>query len=786
MKKSWLLILLFLLLLYNDCLSVKQGKKDFLIDDFEAKDKKDALGGDWQIISDVLYCNGTSKSEMKLSTGQDNSQCAIKTVYTLGKHWGSDPFVNLISKYQEEQDFYHGIQGIKFWIRGSGQKLRLVLPSVNINDYNYWGFIINRVPDQWQEITVLWTDLRPGWGSTRPLADSLIKVTELQFHTEAGKPGESGWFEVDNVSLILDENAGSVPLIGRLSALEQERSRPEIDVNQAFYSSRGKKLAVIRCAQKLENGRFSILRQDKECLSGDLLYLKEYWNKHFWQLDFSSLKKTGEYLIRVSFNNTENEAKVCISDDLIQQAVAKTLDYFRIQRCGTDAPGWHKTCHLDDGVLPDGSAFDAVGGWHDCAGFDKEMYTTFLPVYFYTTIGFASALDWKERMLEEARWGADWIMKMTDKDGNIWCHVDPHNLSPSDFIKVWSNGVSTDNIRGNSDDRKITTNAWGPEEGVQASCMGSLVKLAYLLRGKDREYSGKCLDKAKKIMNYLTTAKFYRQGKFVGQGHSHYNLFHSGLLLADIYLYKMEQKEKYLKDARKRIDFILSQCRNKDGEYLNSSIEKVPVSAKSFDPYFNLVIFYDYYQNFPKDAYSKKIKEEFRHFMKQVMKRVDSPYGQAQVIDSELKDWIAIKTFQRNFEKPGQNISQGKNCYWLSLATVCFLAEKILKTGKYVPIAIQQVDWVLGKNPFGMSTAGEIGYRFPRMFTMYYWLENHPGAEGVMPGGVINGIGGDKNDHPYLDLRNNNYMAWETNEYWNPPTAWLAMACWLYYQWALK
>ena len=180
----------------------------------------------------------------------------------------------------------------------------------------------------------------------------------------------------------------------------------------------------------------------------------------------------------------------------------------------------------------------------------------------------------------------------------------------------------------------------------------------------------------------------------------------------------------------------------------------------------------------------------------QVLNRINqSPYGQAQLIDAELStNWIAVKTFQRSFEKPASGaasgassgITQGKNCYWLSLATVCFYANEILNTDKYTDIAINQIDWVLGKNPFGLSTVADVGYKFPRMFTMFYWLENHPASEGVIPGGSINGIGGDINDFPYLDLKNYNWMAWETNEYWNPPTAWFAIACWEYYKYTRK
>ena len=597
------------------------------------------------------------------------------------------------------------------------------------------------------------------------------------------------------LALLLSLNFSAVHFASEPSgdSLADKKFTLHIDVNQAFYAPNAEKKAVIRCDNKLDNGKFSVVdKEGKTVLSGDLKYWGEYWKKYFWILDFSKVKKEGEYNIKVYFNHERHaETAVFISTENIEKAVEKTLTYFYTQRCGTEVPKWHKLCHTDDGILPDGTRFDAAGGWHDCAGFDKEMYTTFLPVYAYATIAFESNSKWKKRMLEEARWGADWIMKMTDKSGYIWCHVEPHNLQPEEFIKTWSAGTDTDNIVGTPDDRKITKDAWGPEEGVQAANMGALAKLAYLIKDEDKEYSKKCIEKAKLIMNYLKNKDFYYAEKYyLSRGNSHYSLFHIGLLLGDIYLYKLEKNEGYLEDARKRIDFIIDNCQTKIGESLNSSIERAPVSGRNFDSYFDLVCFYEFYKGFPDDPYIQKIRQSYQNFMEnQVMERIEqSPYGQAQLIDSDLFHYIAVNTSQRNFAKPegAATVTQGKNSYWLSLATVCFYADEILNTTKYSDIAVSQIDWVVGKNPFGLSTVGEVGYGFPRMFTMWYWLDKHPATEGVIPGGVINGIGGDKNDFPYLDLKNNNWMAWETNEYWNPPTAWFAMASWRYYKWATE
>ncbi len=562
-----------------------------------------------------------------------------------------------------------------------------------------------------------------------------------------------------------------------------------VDVNQAFYAPRAKKTAVVRCNEKLDGGTFTVLDATNGVVAaGELKYWGPYWKDFFWTADFSAVKTEGTYTLRAEFDADEAaESVVWVGIEPIQQAVEKTLTYFQLQRCGVAVPGWHALCHTDDGVLPDGRHIDATGGWHDCAGFDKEMYTTFLPVYFYATIASETDLPWKDKMMDEARWGADWVMKMTDTNGFTWCHVDPHNLQPEQFTNVWARGTDTDNKIGTPDDRRITTNAWGPEEGVQAMNMGALVKLGWLLREKDPAYSARCFATARRMRKYLANHEYvYADQITLGKDNSHYAIYHAGFLLADIYLSRTDTNAAWLADARRRIEFIVDPCQAKNGEYLTSSIERTPMSGRAFDAYVHLLVFEDFCAAFPDDPAVTKIKESIWLFMEGHAARLSgrTPYGQAQLLDPDQVHYITIQTHQRNFEKPSSGVSQGKNCYLLGLATACGVADRLLGTDKYMDIAVRQIDWVVGANPFGRSTVAEVGTRFPRMFTMFYWLKDHPGSEGVIPGGVINGIGGDKDDNPVLDLRSSNWLFWETNEYWNPPTAWFAMACWQYYRWA--
>ena len=59
---------------------------------------------------------------------------------------------------------------------------------------------------------------------------------------------------------------------------------------------------------------------------------------------------------------------------ILKQTAADAVDFFFVQRCGFDVPGWHKACHLDDAKLPDGTHLDVTGGWHSAGDYNKPMW----------------------------------------------------------------------------------------------------------------------------------------------------------------------------------------------------------------------------------------------------------------------------------------------------------------------------------------------------------------------------------------------------------------------------
>jgi hypothetical protein len=53
----------------------------------------------------------------------------------------------------------------------------------------------------------------------------------------------------------------------------------------------------------------------------------------------------------------------------------------------------------------------------------------------------------------------------------------------------------------------------------------------------------------------------------------------------------------------------------------------------------------------------------------------------------------------------------GPISYFGTVAIVCLLANRLLATNRYTPVAERQVQWIFGRNPVGICFMGAAGYR---------------------------------------------------------------------------
>lgn len=155
---------------------------------------------------------------------------------------------------------------------------------------------------------------------------------------------------------------------------------------------------------------------------------------HSLRLDFSTFTTPGNYYLK-----TKQGGKITISPEFqIADSVYKgsadfCLQYLRQQRSGFN-PYLRDSCHTEDGFtvygsMPKGTFVDVSGGWHDASDY-LQYVTTSATADYYLLAAWrdfpqvfmdscqANGLPGKngvKDVLDEARWGLDWLLKMNPK-----------------------------------------------------------------------------------------------------------------------------------------------------------------------------------------------------------------------------------------------------------------------------------------------------------------------------------------------------------------------------------
>jgi hypothetical protein len=83
---------------------------------------------------------------------------------------------------------------------------------------------------------------------------------------------------------------------------------------------------------------------------------------------------------------------------------------------------------------------------------------------------------------------------------------------------------------------------------------------------------------------------------------------------------------------------------------------------------------------------------------------------------------------------------------------------EVLESGACRQAALDQLEWLLGCNPLGVSMVTGVGYRNATPYSRFY---------GPLPGGFCIGPRGTAEDEIWIDTEGRN--AWSSGEYWMPP-----------------
>ena len=530
-------------------------------------------------------------------------------------------------------------------------------------------------------------------------------------------------------------------------------SGDDIIYSHLGYYNNKEKLAFTSSTKEKE---FSLLNEGRIVYQNKIEEIHNL-NETFYILDFSDYKISGEYQIQLGDKLTK---PFLISNQIYDEALIKSLNFLRALRCGTYIEGIHSACHLNCRTInKNGDTVPSFGGWHDAG--DVSQFEIPTAEITSSLCEMAEIYQNKddilfERIKEEVRIGVTWLLQTRFGDGErslavlyrIWRHnkklknnVDVENsvaengpfenfLSSIALAKAVKIFKDTDPIladyclRASLEDyqfgldgykKGLYSKRWGPS--ITSQTLGSALASLALIYDLTKDHSLyeeasilakriiKCQETEGKVVNKELCGFFYEDEEhhwvltYEHRGHEQSPI--EGLVMAATYLKDHKDYKLWLESIKLYASFVKN-------------------SMKYTYPY-NLL---------PSTVYILgKINPD--HFT------LPEPYCKDQIdglhkLEAQVKRGIKVgeNAYLRIFPISLQR--RGFHATLLSKTKAVSLSARILNDNELYQIAINQLEWVMGKNPFNSSTMYGVGYNYHPLYVAF-----SPQIVGSLPVGIM-------------------------------------------------
>lgn len=434
------------------------------------------------------------------------------------------------------------------------------------------------------------------------------------------------------------------------------------------------------------------------------------WDLYHWEGDFSAFKHPGRYVVETVIDGTASYSPPFeIANDLV---VSKTSElayrFFYYQRCGTAVPGFHAACHLDDARTEGGDQKDLAGGWHDAGDYNK--YNGYTPESVYALV-----LVYDRRV--------DFFDHF-DRDGNDKADILDEALWGAAFLKKCLNRETLELVNTISSGYGY----WGTPDSETDNKPGT---------GDERPL------RAGQGNAAACTAGFALLGKYAPEYLAlaeHLYQKYGGDMSTILALYSATEESTYREAAEKRAEQLLGN-RGRTAGFRELA---------------------EYARMFPQDSRIAAIKQIAKMRLEEIRPLCDNRFG-----ITRRRDEDGTLVFFRHY-RDVNNWYVGESRELLDLAYESILIEMLgFPEGR--SIAENQIHWILGRNPYGVSTMEGVGSLFvPQYHHRYNTLPGNP--RGAVPGAVLNGItrAWPDQDRPWLDLHPEPNADYQSNEPWLP------------------
>lgn len=540
-------------------------------------------------------------------------------------------------------------------------------------------------------------------------------------------------------NLFLERNQHST------SAKGWQVPRKEIVFSHIGYHPDYSKTAIIN-REDFTAATFELKTEDQIVLQAEI-HTTTTVTGTFGLLDFSAVKEPGTYYLQIGETKTPNFQIGAVST-LKADSIWKSLNFIFCERCGCPVHGIHGTCHEDLTVEYKGTLVSFNGGWHDAGDLSQQLVQT-AEVTGSLFEAAETVKDQQElylRLIEEGEWGLDFILKTRLDEGD----------------RVTSAGITrwTDNRIGNMDDAVPRIHN-SPYDNFLITGL-----LAKIIKSLPEDYAMRA-----QLLQVVKDDYSYALAGYEKTGFKHepifwehtYNtsksLFLATMSWAAALMYQLTEEEAYQAQMTEWFDALLT-CQEQAGLELSDrtmlkgmfyrdethtvfqhfnhqarehlyalAFEEVLAAApkhekaeswlehvREYGDYLDyLGQFTDPYPMYASGIYREDEWEEKESFHKQhllVDDEAEASYQEQLKQGVKVGEGLYIKRFPVWFS------FRGNNGILLSMGKSAAVMGRLLDRQPLLDRAHQQLQWMVGKNPFGQSMIYGEGHNYPQQYSV--------------------------------------------------------------------
>ncbi|MCP4957005.1 glycoside hydrolase family 9 protein [Photobacterium aquimaris] len=508
---------------------------------------------------------------------------------------------------------------------------------------------------------------------------------------------------------------------------------------------------------------------------------------NIYKIDFSTFQNNGEYRIR--YANIESSVFSIAEGILMQRTFSDVLHYFKSQRCS----GIYDQADSQAQLLNSDISVDVHGGWYDASG-DVSKYLSHLSYANFLNPQQTPMIVWnmlkayeiaedqtdvanftRVRLLEEALFGADFLVRMQSDDGFFFMTVfDKWSKSPAQrdiCAYATQDGIKTDDYQA----------GFRQGGGVAIAALAAAARITTLPSCSRIPHCD-----AYQSEHYLHAAErgywHLKQHNINYLNDNAENIIDEYCaLLAAVELYRATHQQRYLTEMR---DWAqrLSQRQMSDenvNHYWSATTDGSRPYYHAAEAGLPAIALMQYLAAEPETKHQQQLHPVLvnaLNFELTLTAEVNNPFGYPRQYTKAVDGDKKTAFFVAHNNESGY-WWQGENARIASLASMAFMAQAHLTDDalkqQLMQYGQQLMNWILGLNPFDMCMLDGHGHNNPDYLPELGFSN--------AKGGVCNGItSGFENEQDIafnpVGQKDDMLQNWRWGEQWIPHGGWYLLA----------